>query len=98
MFLPVAGDPTLISLEQSSSTTVSVTWNPPSGGGAVTGYVVHYRNGSSAQTEMKSPSSTSTNITSLTKCATYTISVEATSQHLSGESEEMDISLSSELI
>ena len=58
----------------------------------MTGYVVHYRSDSSVGT--KSSSSTSTDITGLTSGAVYTISVEATSQHLSGESENMTIELS----
>ena len=58
----------------------------------MTGYEVHYRTGSSD--EMSKPSSsTSTDITDLTNGPTYIISVEATSQHLSGESEEMTITL-----
>ena len=57
----------------------------------MTGYVVHYRTGSSVETE--SSSSTTAEITGLTNGATYTISVEATSLHLSGESEEMAITL-----
>ena len=89
----MAGDPALTSLDQISPTTVKVTWSPPSGGATVTGYVVHYRTGSSVGT--KTPTtSTSTFLTGLTSGATYTISVEATSQHLSGESEEMTLSLS----
>ena len=89
----MAGDPTLMSLQQISDTAVRVMWSPPSGGATVTGYVVHYRTGSSD--EMSKPlSSTSTDITDLTDGLMYTISVEATSQHLSGESEEMTISLS----
>ena len=89
---PVAGDPTLTSLDQISPTAVRVMWSPPSGGATVTGYVVHYRTNSSVGT--KSSSSTSTDIAGLTSGATYTISVEATSQHLSGESEEINIELS----
>ena len=58
----------------------------------MTGYVVHYRTNSSVWT--KSSSSTSIDITGLTSGATYTISVEATSQHLSGMSENMTIELS----
>ena len=58
----------------------------------MTGYVVHYRTKSSVGTKSSSP--TSTDITCLTSGATYTISVEATSQHLSGESKEMTIALS----
>ena len=60
----------------------------------MTGYVVHYIGGGSIGTETVSPSSTSTDITGLTSGATYTISVEATSQHLSGESGVMTITLS----
>ena len=60
----------------------------------MTGYVVHYIGGGSVGTETVPPSSTSTDITGLTSGPTYAISVEATSQHLSGESEEMSISLS----
>ena len=91
---PVAGDTTLTSLDQISSTTVRVTWSPPSGGATVTGYVVHYRGGGSVGTETVSSSSTSTFLTGLTNGATYAISVESTSQHLSGESEEMTVTLS----
>ena len=57
------------------------------------GYVVHYRTGHSVGTEVEHASSTSYDITDLTIDATYTISVEATSQQLSGESEEMTITL-----
>ena len=59
----------------------------------MTGYVVAI-GGDSVGTEMVSSSFTSTDITGLTNGATYTISVEATSKHLSGESEEMTITLS----
>ena len=88
---PVASAPTMVSLEQISATSVRVMWSPPSGGAQVAGYVVYYRTGSSPGTE--SSSSTTADITGLTNGATYTISVEATSQHLSGESEEMTITL-----
>ena len=86
----VAGDPTLESLHQTSSTAVKVKWSPPSGGATVTGYVVHYKTGSFVETKNES---NSTNITGLIIGVMYTISVEATSQHLSGESETMTISL-----
>ena len=57
----------------------------------MTGYVVHYRTGSSIRTKHVPSSSTSTDITGLIIGATYIISVEATSQHLSGESNEVTI-------
>ena len=90
----VAGDPTLISLEQRSPTAVIVRWSPPSGGATVTGYVVHYRTSTTYMTKNVFSSSTRTFLLHLTSGAAYTISVEATSQHLSGESEEMTILLS----
>ena len=90
----MAGDPTLTSLDQISPTTVRVTWSPLSGGATVTGYVVHYIGGGSVGTETVSPSSTSVDITGLTIGPPYAISVEATSQHLSGESGVMTITLS----
>ena len=91
---PVAGNPTRISLDQISPTTVRVIWSPPSGGATVTSYVVHYRNTTSVRTKSAPTTFIFTFLTGLTSGATYTISVEATSQHLSGESEEMTISLS----
>ena len=55
----------------------------------MTGYTVHYSNGSMSM----SASSTSADITGLTNGRTYSISVEATSEQLSGESETMIITL-----
>ena len=60
----------------------------------MTGYVVHYIGAGSVGTETEPSSSTSTDITGLTSGPTYAISVEATSQHLSGESGVMIIILS----
>ena len=59
----------------------------------MTGYIIHYTGSSgSAVTGAAGASSTSTDITvPFTDGETYTISVEATSIHLSGESEEMTI-------
>ena len=56
-------------------------------------YIVHYNDGGPDMMRTVSSSSTSYDITGLTNGATYTISVEATSQQLSGESEEMTITL-----
>ena len=51
-------------------------------------YIVRYNDGDGPDTiGPLSSSSTSTDITGLTGGATYNISVEALSQHLSGESE-----------
>ena len=52
----------------------------------MTGYVVHYSDGDTDRNERVPASSTSSLITGLTIYITYTLSVEATSKHLSGES------------
>ena len=59
----------------------------------MTGYVVHYSDGDTDRTESVPASSTSSLITGLTNCISYTFSVEATSEHLSGESDTLTIEL-----
>ena len=88
MFLSaaVASDPVITSLEPISFSSVRVEWSQPSGGATVTGYVVHYSDGDTDRTESVPASSTSSLITGLTIDITYNFSVEATSEHLSGES------------
>ena len=92
LFSPVASAP-IITLALIPPTTVRVEWSQPSGGATVTGYVVHYSDGTTDRMKSVAASSTSTDITDLAGGLTYTISVEATSQHLSGESEDMDIAV-----
>ena len=60
----------------------------------MTGYVVHYSDGSTDRSLSVAASSTSTDITGLVKDGrTYSISVEATSEQLSGESPIVDVVL-----
>ena len=60
----------------------------------MTGYTVHYSDGSTDMGSMSAAaSSTSADITGLTNGRTYSISVVATSEQLSGESATMDITL-----
>ena len=81
-----------MSLVQVSATAVRVEWSQPSGGASVTGYVLHYSDGSTDRSVSAAVSSTSADITGLVNDRrTYTISVEATSEHLSGESEPLTI-------
>ena len=89
----MAGDPIVAILNQASATVVSVAWVQPSGGATVTGYVVHYSDGTTDRTKSVAASSTSTDISSLSSGRTYTISVEATSSQLSGESEVVTIAV-----
>ena len=72
-----------------------VEWSQPSGGATVTGYVVHYSDGGTDRNESVPASSTSSLITGLTNCTTYDFSVEAISEHLSGESDILTIELGS---
>ena len=89
----MAGDPIVAILNQISATAVSVAWIQPSEGATVTGYVVHYSDGITDRTESVAASSTSTDILNLSSGQTYTISVEATSSQLSGESEAVTIAV-----
>ena len=68
-------------------------WSQPSGGATVTSYIVHYNDGAPETSGALSALLTSYDIERLARGAMLTISVEATSQHLSGESEEMPFTL-----
>ena len=57
----------------------------------MTGYVVHYSDHSTDRSMSAAVSSTSADITGLTNGRIYSISVEVTSEQLSGESEPMTI-------
>ena len=61
----------------------------------MTGYVVHYSDGDTNGTESVyvAASSTSYNITNLTSGLTYTFSIEATSEHLSGVSDDKTVTI-----
>lgn len=81
-------------LVQISSTSLRVTWTSPIIGATVTGYVIHYRSGViDSSLENLLPTSTTADITGLISGGTYTVSVEAVSIHLSGESAGMTITL-----
>ena len=89
---PVASDPTIVSLVQVSATAVRVGWSQPSRGATVTGYNIHYSSNGVTNSISGLPStSTSHEITGLTNGRIYSISVETTSEHLSGESNPMTI-------
>lgn len=85
----VAGPPIIELAEQVSDSTVGVEWSHPLGGATVTGYVIHYTDGTIERSMSLAASSTSTNITGLINDRTYGISVEATSVQLSGVSHVM---------
>ena len=62
----------------------------------MTGYVVHYSDGDTDRTESVPASSTSSLITGLTLNITYTVTVEARSEHICGVSESHSITLTYE--
>ena len=86
--LPVASPPTMVSAQQvAPGSSISVTWMAPSGGATVTGYTVHYSGGGDTGSVNVGLSTTATTITGRNNNGlTYTITVEAKSMHLSGES------------
>ena len=90
----VASTPNITSLKQLSPTAVRVQWSQPSGGATVTGYVVHYSDSGTERSKNVTASGTSSDITNLTDGPTYMITVEVTSKHLSGESDDKTITLS----
>ena len=59
----------------------------------MTGYVVHHSDGDTDRTESVPASSTSSLILNLTLNITYTITVDARSEHICGESETHSIIL-----
>ena len=77
----------MVSAQQvAPGSSISVTWMAPSGGAPVTGYTVHYSGGMDTGS-VNVGSSTTTTVTGRNNNGrTYTITVEAKSEHLSGES------------
>ena len=89
----VANPPTLLQLEQIALTSVRVKWTNTAGGAPVTLYGIHYSDGINPRIKVVPATMTTTNITGLATGGTYTFSVEAGSEHLSGESQERTITL-----
>ena len=89
IFYSVVNAPTITSLLQTGPGTLRVEWSPPVGGASVVGYTIHYTDSDgSVGTESANTDSTSVNI-AINYNVMYTITVEARSEHLSGESESM---------
>ena len=95
----VAGPPTITSAEQvSPGTTIRVSWSAPAEGAPVTGYRVFYTSNGVTESRSVGRRVTSTNLNRLVNDGrSYTITVEATSEHLSGVSDAVDVVLLGEL-
>lgn len=92
-YSPVAGAPN-ITLVERVDTSARVQWSQPSGGANVTGYKVHYRDESTGiEKSIATASATISEITDLISDHTYTIIVEATSEHLSGLSDVVTVAV-----
>ena len=75
--------------------SISVTWMAPSEGAPVTGYTVHYSGGGDTGSMNVGSSTTAITITGrINDGRIYTITVEAKSEHLSGESTTASVILS----
>ena len=81
---PGTQPPTDVAGVQDGSTSIRVTWTPPSPLGDTTGYRIHYTNGGgSSDSQTVSGGNTMTHtLTGLTNGETYTISIVATSSAL----------------
>ena len=68
---------------QENLTSIRVSWSPPTSLGDTTGYRIYYSDsGSSDSVDVSGGSTDNYLLTGLVMGATYTISIEATSQHL----------------
>ena len=79
---PVASAPTNLTAVQEDLTSIRVSWSPPTPLGDTTGYRIYYSDSDSSDSVDVSGGSTDNyTLTGLVMGATYTISIEATSQH-----------------
>ena len=78
----------MVSAQQvAPGSSISVTWIARSRGAPVTGYIIHYSGGGDTGSVNVGSSTTATTITGRNNDGrTYTITVEAKSEHLSVES------------
>ena len=81
MSVPVASAPTNLMAVQEGLTSIRVSWSPPTPLGNTTGYRISYSGGSSDSVDVSGGSTDNYLLTGLEMGATYTIFIEATSQH-----------------
>ena len=84
----------------SPGTTIRVSWSPPTEGAPVTGYRVNYTSsGSPPSSGSRSSTATSIDLTGLINDdRTYTITVEAESDHFPGVPDDITVPLPSEFM
>ena len=81
---PAPSPPSGVTVSQNGVGSVQVSWTPPSGEPAVTGYIIYYQqqDGGHNGSEMAGATATSSTITGLITGATYSITMVATSSTL----------------
>ena len=85
---PVASAPTSVMAVQEGLNSIRVSWSPPTPLGDTTGYRIYYSGGSSGNEDVSGGSTDNYLLTGLRNGNSYTISIVATSQHLSSNSWE----------
>ena len=87
---PAPSPPSGVSVSQNGLGSVLVSWTPPSGEPAVTGYIIYYQqDGGQRLSQSAGPTAITAIITGLTIGATYSFTLVATSHTLpSAESAE----------
>ena len=89
---PVASAPANLMAVQEGPTSIRVSWSPPNPLGDTTGYRIYYSDSDSSDSVDVSGGSTDNYIlTGIQNGDSYTISIVATSQHLTSESVTLDM-------
>ena len=86
MYLPPApSPPSGVTVSQNGVDSVQISWTPPSGEPAVTGYIIYYQQqngGHNGSEEVVGATTTTATITGLMTGATYSITMVSTSSTL----------------
>ena len=82
--IPAPFPPSGVTVSQNELDSVQVSWTPPAGGPAVTGYIIYYQqqDGGHSDSEIAATTATTAIITGLIAGATYSITMVATSRTL----------------
>ena len=86
----VANAPIITAIHRTATGILRVEWSQPTGGAPVTKYIIHYTDSNAINANA---GSNSVDISDLNDGEVYTVTVEARSEHLSGESEPITITL-----
>ena len=81
-FCTEANSPTNVTAEHVNTTSIGVSWTPPSSGSTVTGYRIYYQTVGNQGTVDVGASTTEYTITNLVVNDTYIITLVALSEHL----------------